>query len=373
MSWCLTALTGGVIITLDKGGYSCGVFYSPLFPREQVMNKPRKKWGFTLVELLVVIAIIGILIALLLPAVQAAREAARRSQCSNNLKQIILGLHNYHDTYKTLPAAAWGGGASGWGPSWWAATLPFMEQGAGGSQLSYQGVHPGWTHNGGANWIGYVNGAVFHNVEIPYMSCPSTPLETMVNAGGGRVINRPSYTGIAGATDGNGFVNTPRETRPCCNCCNADIQQGIISGGGTLTPNEWLAFAKITDGTSNTMVVSECSDFIWDPATNRKSAQVNSVHGWLMGISTHEKVRDGTGRIDRLFNSTTLRYPPNSVQIGLPGVGANHGQNNGIYSAHPGGVQGALADGSARFLTDTTDMYILRLLCTRDDGQPIQL
>jgi len=87
--------------------------------------------GFTLVELLVVIAIIGILVALLLPAIQAAREAARRTQCNNNLKNITLGLQNYHDTYKTFPMGVMRkevGGQSILGPSWQFGVLPFMEQ-----------------------------------------------------------------------------------------------------------------------------------------------------------------------------------------------------------------------------------------------------
>ena len=98
------------------------------------VQRSRKSRGFTLVELLVVIAIIGILVALLLPAVQAAREAARRMSCGNNLKQLALSLHNYHDVHKSFPfgirASTDGSGASqnGWGPSWYVGTLPFCEQ-----------------------------------------------------------------------------------------------------------------------------------------------------------------------------------------------------------------------------------------------------
>ncbi|NQT16270.1 MAG: DUF1559 domain-containing protein [Planctomycetes bacterium] len=337
------------------------------------MNRRRKKRGFTLVELLVVIAIIGILIALLLPAVQAAREAARRSQCSNNLKNISLGMHNYMDTYKVLPAAAWGGRNpagtyTGWGPSWWAATLPFMEQGAGSDKLAFIGTHPGWTYAGYP--AGAANGRVYNNIQIPYMVCPSNPMDPMVQSGPGFFNNRPSYTGIAGATDGNGFVNAPGHQRNCCDCCAGVTAGGYISGGGPLQPNQWFDFAGITDGTSNTMFVSECANYIMN-AGGKKDVAVSSVHGWLMGIPTEATVPSGTGLYTRLFNSTTLRYPPNAAQIGLAGVGSNDGQNNGIYSAHPGGVGVALVDGSVRFVSETSDMYTLRLVATRNDHEPI--
>ncbi|HPM81686.1 MAG TPA: DUF1559 domain-containing protein, partial [Candidatus Anammoximicrobium sp.] len=95
------------------------------------MVRRKVRQGFTLVELLVVIAIIGILVALLLPAIQAAREAARRTQCTNNLKQIALSLQNYHDTYKVLPMAGAGTSNGSWGVSWWATILPFTELSAG--------------------------------------------------------------------------------------------------------------------------------------------------------------------------------------------------------------------------------------------------
>jgi prepilin-type N-terminal cleavage/methylation domain-containing protein len=334
------------------------------------MYRQRVGRGFTLVELLVVIAIIGILVALLLPAIQAAREAARRAQCTNNLKQIGLALHNYHDTYKTLPMAAAGTSAPGgtWGPSWWASILPFAEQGTGYDRLTFVGSHPGWTNTGS----GLLNGQEFRDTNIPFMICPSTPLATMVDAGAnGIMINRPSYTGIAGATNGNGFVNQPGEQRQCCDCCSPPVNNGLISAGGTLLPVDSKNMASITDGTSNTMIVSECSDFVLDAAGVNKNQQINSNHGWLMGTPATQKIPAGTGNYPRLFNTTTIRYAPNSVSVAMNGVGNNDGQNNGIYSPHPGGVQGVLVDGSVKFINQDIDMLTLRLLASRADGMQL--
>ena len=197
------------------------------------MNRWRGKRGFTLVELLVVIAIIGILIALLLPAVQAAREAARRSQCANNLKQLGLALHNYHDVYKTLPTGAIGAQNWTWGLSWIPRVMPYVEQMAGYQKMSWIGDHPGWTYNGGATWTGPINGAAWRDVRISTLICPSCPMDAMVDAGqNGYTITRSQYTGISGATDGNGFTNSPGRQRPCCDCCNTVISQGLISSGG---------------------------------------------------------------------------------------------------------------------------------------------
>jgi len=322
------------------------------------------------VELLVVIAIIGILIALLLPAVQAAREAARRSQCGNNLKQMALALHNYADSYKTLPCGAIGTTNWSWGLPWIPRILPYVEQMAGYQKMTWIGDHPGWTYNGGANFTGPINGAAWREVVLSVLICPSCPMDAMVDAGqNGYRITRTQYTGIAGATNGNGFTNTPGRERQCCDCCNAVIAQGLISSGGVLPAVEFIDFAKVTDGTSNTICISECSNYIYNDTFTSKNQQVNTVHGFLMGTPSIQRVQDGTANYWRLFNCTTIRYPPNSVGITTPGCGANDGQNNGIYSAHPGGVQAAVTDGTVRFISDTIDMYTLRLLATRDDGK----
>jgi prepilin-type processing-associated H-X9-DG protein len=130
-------------------------------------------------------------------------------------------------------------------------------------------------------------------------------------------------------------------------------------------------FQDIRDGTSNTLLVGECSDYIYDANGIDKNTQVNSNHGWLMGTDAGERIQNGTGTYGRTFNITHIRYPPNSVKIGLPGVGNNDGPNNGVYSPHPGGVQFAFADGSVEFVSETIDMFTLRILATKDDNKPV--
>ena len=166
--------------------------------------------GFTLVELLVVIAIIGILVALLLPAIQAAREAARRTQCNNNLKNIGLGLQNYHDTYKTMPMGAMHGGlrtvARHLGPSWQYGILPFMEQRNIYDKIANL-IRAGSTTPlttaftaAGANAVHPPAGSRPLDKLVPdYMRCPSSPLPVMTEQTGS--ICLPTYVGIVGGTD----------------------------------------------------------------------------------------------------------------------------------------------------------------------------
>lgn len=327
-----------------------------------------RKRGFTLIELLVVIAIIAILIALLLPAVQQAREAARRTQCKNNLKQIGLGLHNYHDIFNTLPPGVLASSAGGWGTSWYMRILPQIDQAPLYSQITFSGAHHGWTHPAGGV-EGAANGAVLGRANISWAICPSSPLEVKRDTGA-VFTTITQYHGISGATTGNGYTVAAAN--------QALSSGGIITGTGSLVAGRSIGFKDMTDGTTNVMVVGEASNFVWTAAPaagGSKTVPVNGAHGIMMGTSTLSTVEVSPGGgFERLFNLTTVRYSPNAPAVpsdtaSWPGTGDNFGPNNPLSSAHTGGVQVLLGDGSARFISDNIDMFTLRLLSVRNDGQ----
>ncbi len=330
-----------------------------------------RRKGFTLIELLVVIAIIAILIALLLPAVQQAREAARRSQCRNNLKQIGLAMHNYHDTFNMFPPGNIASIVSGWGPSWYMRILPYVDQAPLYNRLNFSGDHPGWAWSGGSS--GANNGAALNGVKLAFTLCPSSPMEALRDAGGYNITNA-NYMGIAGALDGNGFTNAPNRVSNCCGCCGGEQATGQLSSGGMIVTLRGRNLRDATDGTTTVMLVGEHSNFILSAAGGPRTTQVNGIHGILMGspnLTTPEQA--GTSAMfERQFNLTTIRYSPNAPAIinnaAWPGIGDNYGINNPLNSAHTGGVHILLGDGSARFISDNIDMATLRRLATRDDG-----
>jgi type II secretory pathway pseudopilin PulG len=329
------------------------------------------------VELLVVIAIIGILIALLLPAVQAAREAARRSQCSNNLKQLGIGLHNYHDTYKTYPQGVRPGGWNGgWGTSFYVRLLPFIEQ---------QPMADAWPWTEKGNYDrdeGYCAGNVnlrgnpldLRNKKLPTVDCPSSPLPDF-NGTGGNAVQMASYAGIAGAVEPTGrFVPQRWDNKDgCCGSCGNG--PGIHGGSGMLVGNLCLRFADCTDGTSNTISIGETSDWAFDAQGRRQHVDNSWPHGFPMGTGDGDRVtQPGTnGSVpQRWFNLTSIRYPVGTRDYTLPGICNNKGANNPLLSAHPGGAQILLTDASARFISETTQLETLKLLAVRDDNIPVQ-
>jgi len=266
-----------------------------------------RKRAFTLVELLVVIAIIGVLVALLLPAVQAAREAARRMQCSNHLKQIGLGLQNYHDTFQSLPFGArarWVQTSNtipngqAYGPSWYVGILPFCEQ----KPLSdlIEAAELAQPLTGLVNLNKTVQFVPFNcnNQKIAWMLCPSSPLpQTEIlqnNTKSNITCVVASYVGISGAT--NHFANRltteipflesrlkPKTGIPANANANAigssNPTQSQQSWGGMLCANECYGMAACIDGTSNTMLVSEKSDYFYSQHVSNKSGTRMRIDG----------------------------------------------------------------------------------------------
>ncbi len=344
---------------------------------------PRAKRGFTLIELLVVIAIIAVLIALLLPAVQAAREAARRAQCVNNLKQLGLGLHNYHQTNDKFPI----GGACNqgvpntnciiWnGMSAQAQMLPYLEQTAIYNSINFSLAGPGEPSNSNSTaW----------NTKVNVFLCPSDG-----NAGANS-NNFNSYYGSAGTTSGTftpGSTNTPGSY--------FGTSTGLFSFSTT------YGLRDVTDGSSNTVAFSE--QLVGDgsfPATNTK--RVNGVVN-AGGVSGYSDVElSGTGwQTDLVACSTAYKngpvlsnvgqywivgstgftmfntvVPPNSTlypwgSCKSGGGGSPEGMNySNVSSNHSGGANFLMADGSVRFIKNTISIPTYWSIGTRANNEVV--
>lgn len=307
-----------------------------------------RKRGFTLIELLVVIAIIAVLIALLLPAVQQAREAARRSQCKNNFKQIGLGLHNYHDNFRVFQPGLynninqWGTLAASERIGWFAALLPYIDQ---------ANMYNKWQ----AEYATGVNGLNFslRTTTVQVMMCPSDPnAGKMSGFGNGFAANLL----LSGGARAWGAQNTATD-----------------SAGGTPTglfyTNSSVSIRDITDGTSNTIMSSEINLFP-DGGATPAGCSANSDPKGLMWNNVH---------MASLI--ITLR-PPNSPVADVVGYGCQNapetpctcGLSNGVItprSRHVGGVHVGLADGSTRFVSSNVDSTVFQNLGTKAGGEVI--
>ena len=311
-----------------------------------MLKSKRSQGGFTLVELLVVIAIIGILVALLLPAVQAAREAARRMSCGNNMKQLGLAIHNYHDTYRVSPY-----GSDNRGRLWSALLLPYIEQGPMHDTLLPQESGPGnWNADGSPNEIAC-------GTYISVYRCPSMPIPQFVTNEG--IPNRVpcSYRGNAGneaTSDDTSTIVTPPGGKSL----------EMLDLNGFFQVCIPVRFADVIDGLSNTIALGESST---DPAFVKDG---QAMDHWYIGSPQADPCacNGGTGGTEftEAMGSGAVKM---NLRFNEP---AAHGilMEMAFGSYHPGGAMFTKGDGSVDFLPETIDFAVYRALCSRNGGEP---
>jgi prepilin-type N-terminal cleavage/methylation domain-containing protein/prepilin-type processing-associated H-X9-DG protein len=342
----------------------------------------RRPSGFTLIELLVVIAIIAILIGLLVPAVQKVREAAARAQCANNIKQLALACHNYHDQKKKLPPAvmmrpgldATNGGVN-FGPNWVVLILPFIEQGPMYNQV--QTSVQNYMANGDANWRS------IRGNTIPLMVCPS-------DAGGQQIL----YSGTAGSgwARGNyacnaggihqpegepsglsnvGWLSSANGASPKYNS-SQDFGGGPVpngtKGGGVMCINfgATLTMLTVLDGTSNTILLNE--------VRTAGHLSVGDPRGvWAMGMPGASVTCacycwDCTNPNDHNDNSDDVQGGVNDSAGGMGAWQTCPFQQAEARSLHTAGVNVAFADGSVRFVVNEVSQSVWWAMNCRDDG-----
>lgn len=305
------------------------------------MAKTERSFGFTLVELLVVIAIIGALVAILLPAVQQARESARATQCKSNLRQTGLAILNYESSRNALPPGKkWVGNRAddtAIDYAWSAFLLPFMEEGAVYNQLDLD-----------VSYLEPPNLRPISQVIKTYL-CPSTSKRDKQRTEDDLILDFDDREGVhLGCMD---YLGISGPDKDMANPVTQELygrQQGVLIGtkglpnGDTLLIPPKIRFASIKDGTTHTMCVSECSG---------RGQTDGEPHGaWVDGGNiTH---------INKGVNSTSA---------------SKAWEDERIFSQHPAGAHGLLCDASVHMLSSETDPVVLLMLCSRNGGEQFEL
>jgi prepilin-type N-terminal cleavage/methylation domain-containing protein len=316
-----------------------------------VRIEPRRdRRGFTLIELLVVIAIIAILIALLLPAVQQAREAARRTQCRNNLKQIGLALHNYHDAFNSMPPGSIAQPNAtrtqdfGHGWVWHASILPYID------------LAPLYNSIQGADGMGNELGdqstgktQVFRRMTLSGFWCPSQPDVRLASQKNG--YQTCNYNGNMGTRIGNGNDDCYNGTSLTTPTHIRTDAWGCMNGDGIFFVNSYIQFRDVTDGLSNTIFVSEVPD----------------SGGDAIGIFSAGCDRRA------IFSGGADSNPPTEMSEYLIAAESNDPINGGAEEAagsfHVGGAHFLMGDGAVRFLSENMHMATYQGLSTRRAGE----
>jgi prepilin-type N-terminal cleavage/methylation domain-containing protein len=320
------------------------------------------KRGFTLIELLVVIAIIAILIALLLPAVQQAREAARRTQCKNNMKQLGLAIHNYHDVFDQMPMGVL------YKHNWRVSILPYIDQAPAYNKLDFITAGSGFAGNSTD-----ANSAVFRSWKVAAFVCPSSTIDPNVNVGGWNPNNYQThhYIGIGGAYNA-GFGS-----------CRS--YYGVMCDNGPMMMNRKARFADLTDGTSNVMILGEQSAKVqWigsDTTTYSEFAAGTTLgpNGYAGGW--HGVGWDTAGANLKTWDNQDLPITGTAAIISGPNgdcgdfwqCGVHYISSVTLASNHTGGIHSVFGDGSVRFISDNVDLMTFKRMGMKNDGTAISI
>lgn len=334
-------------------------------------RRSRRRRAFTLVELLVVIAIIGVLIALLLPAVQAAREAARRMSCANNLKQMGLAMHNYISAHRMLPNSGWDDPVAEYPTDYspQAKLLPYCEQTNLHDLIDYT------QHPGGKFGLGYFGKADelkrIAGTAIPMFLCPSDPEQTF------HEYKSVLYAGCNYAFNGGDGTNS-----------DMNMATKVDKGGLSWTDAK-IGLEAITDGLTNTLAFTE--SLRGSGVTLSDASEVPNTQFFCASPCSLELATAGeNGGLSALLPSVTSwnserlvtwlesgvptgplmngRFTPNSP---IPDLTFKSTKLTGARSCHPGGVNACLCDGSVRFISDTIERATWRALWTRAGGETL--
>ncbi len=324
---------------------------------------PRRSRGFTLIELLVVIAIIAVLVALLLPAVQQAREAARRSQCQNNLKQIGIALHSYHEAFSLFPYATANNamqfttaGSLVNNHSGWPLLLPYLDQTSLYNQYDFtaaerNSLFSGWSSTSSGTVAGtpaaITNNQNLSKTILPFMACPSDSGMTVY----------PSLTSYYGCNvAGSQLINygfSVINGNPVGLWQNEAINSRALFG-----QNSNSSIRDIKDGASNSAMVVETTRDVWDGNGNVWGCSQYAGNGVILSSSRgiNDIVCCGW---DTPVPNSRARIQGKNGSFNLPG------------SSHVGGCQVVLGDGAVRFLSENMDAVTRRNLAFINDGQRI--